>query len=71
MPDPEVVIVGGGAAGLSLAYRLCAPDAATPLSVVLVDAPPGPLRPAPRTWCFWEPPGGAYDSVLSASWQRI
>ncbi|RPK85145.1 Lycopene cyclase protein [Streptomyces sp. ADI97-07] len=71
MPDPEVVIVGGGAAGLSLAYRLCAPDAATPLSVVLVDAPPGPLRPAPRTWCFWEPPGGAYDSVLSASWQRL
>ncbi|MEW1612523.1 MULTISPECIES: lycopene cyclase family protein [unclassified Streptomyces] len=71
MPDPDVVIVGAGAAGLSLAYRLCAPDGAVPLSVVLVDAPPGPLRAPPRTWCFWEPPGGAYDSALAASWPRL
>lgn len=71
MPDPDVVIVGAGAAGLSLAYHLCAPGGAVPLSVVLVDAPPGPLRPPPRTWCYWEPPGGAYDSALSASWPRL
>ncbi|MFD3737890.1 lycopene cyclase family protein [Streptomyces sp. NPDC058629] len=71
MPDPDVVIVGAGAAGLSLAYHLCAPGAAVPLSVVLVDAPPGPLRPPPRTWCYWEPPGGAYESALAASWPRL
>ncbi|MET9929225.1 MULTISPECIES: lycopene cyclase family protein [unclassified Streptomyces] len=71
MPDPDVVIVGAGAAGLSLAYHLCAPGGAVPLSVVLVDAPPGPLRPPPRTWCYWEPPGGAYDSALAASWPRL
>ncbi|MEU1087991.1 lycopene cyclase family protein [Streptomyces sp. NPDC005892] len=71
MTYADVVIVGAGAAGLSLAYRLCAPDARVPLSVVLVDAPPGPLRPPPRTWCFWEPPGGEFDAVLSASWQRL
>ncbi|MFE7483671.1 lycopene cyclase family protein [Streptomyces sp. NPDC057552] len=71
MPDPDVVIVGAGAAGLSLAYRLCAPGGAVPLSVVLVDAPPGPLRAPPRTWCFWEPPGGDYDSVLAASWSQL
>lgn len=71
MPDPDVVIVGAGAAGLSLAYHLCAPGGAIPLSVVLVDAPPGPLRPPPRTWCYWEPPGGAYDVALAASWPRL
>ncbi|MEW1757136.1 lycopene cyclase family protein [Streptomyces cyaneofuscatus] len=71
MPDPDVVIVGAGAAGLSLAYHLCAPGGAVPLSVVLVDAPPGPLRPPPRTWCYWEPPGGAYDPALAASWPRL
>ncbi|WP_411083329.1 FAD-dependent oxidoreductase [Streptomyces sp. cmx-18-6] len=70
MPDPDVVIVGAGAAGLSLAYHLCAPGG-VPLSVVLVDAPPGPLRTPPRTWCFWEPPGGAYDAALAASWPLL
>ncbi|MFE2204830.1 lycopene cyclase family protein [Streptomyces rubiginosohelvolus] len=69
--DFDVVIVGAGAAGLSLAYRLCAPDSPVSLSVALVDAPPGPLRAPPRTWCFWEPPGGAYDSILAASWSRL
>lgn len=71
MPDPDVVIVGAGAAGLSLAYHLCAPGGAVPLSVVLVDAPPGPLRAPPRTWCFWEPPGGPSDSALAASWPQL
>ncbi|RPK88374.1 MULTISPECIES: lycopene cyclase family protein [Streptomyces] len=69
--DFDVVIVGAGAAGLSLAYHLCAPDSPVPLSVALVDAPPGPLRAPPRTWCFWEPPGGDHDPILAASWSRL
>lgn len=39
--DFDVVIVGAGAAGLSLAYDLCAQGSAVPLSVALVDAPRG------------------------------
>ncbi|EGE46470.1 lycopene cyclase [Streptomyces sp. SID4928] len=69
--DFDVVIVGAGAAGMSLAYHLCAPGADVPVSVALVDAPPGPLRAPPRTWCFWEPPGGPYDQSLAASWPRL
>ncbi|MFH9371306.1 lycopene cyclase family protein [Streptomyces anulatus] len=69
--DFDVVIVGAGAAGLSLAYNLCAQGSAVPLSVALVDAPPGPLRAPPRTWCFWEPPGGPYDPSLAHSWPRL
>ncbi|MCM2416165.1 lycopene cyclase family protein [Streptomyces sp. RKAG290] len=71
MPQPDVVIVGAGAAGLTLAHELCAPTDGIPVSVVLVEAPPGPSSPPPRTWCFWEPAGGAYDDVLSASWERL
>ncbi|MEU5209005.1 lycopene cyclase family protein [Streptomyces sp. NPDC020742] len=72
MRDTDVVIVGAGAAGLSLAHRLCAPDAgARPLAVALVDAPPGPHPPQERTWCFWEAPGGEFDQALTASWDRL
>ncbi|NJP99020.1 lycopene cyclase family protein [Streptomyces zingiberis] len=73
MYDTEVAIVGAGAAGLSLAYRLSAekPGGRLGPEVTLVDAPPGPLRPPERTWCFWEEPGGEYDDVLTASWDRL
>src|SRR3954453_5115175 len=68
----DVAIVGAGAAGLSLAHRLAPhPPAARPVSVALVNAPPGALRPPPRTWCFWEPGAGPYDAALTASWQRL
>ncbi|MBL1088093.1 MULTISPECIES: lycopene cyclase family protein [Streptomyces] len=73
MRDADVVIVGAGAAGLSLAYRLCdAPGTgARRPTVVLVDAPPGPRRPPERTWCFWEAPGGEFDRALTAGWDAL
>lgn len=72
MRDADAVIVGAGAAGLSLAYRLCAPAAGNrEPRVLLIDAPHGPLTPQERTWCYWEAPGGAFDSVLTASWERL
>ncbi|MET7454336.1 lycopene cyclase family protein [Streptomyces sp. NPDC005574] len=72
MLEADVAIVGAGAAGLSLAHRLArhAPTA-RPVSVALVNAPPGALRPPRRTWCFWEPDAGPYDAALTASWQRL
>ncbi|MFJ4578933.1 lycopene cyclase family protein [Streptomyces echinatus] len=72
MFETEVAVVGGGAAGLSLAHRLTGhvPGLRTP-SVVLVDAPPGPLRPPRRTWCFWDAGRGRFDAALTASWQHL
>lgn len=72
MLDAEVVIVGAGAAGLSLAHRLArtVPGARAP-SAVLVDAPPGPLRPPRRTWCFWEPATGRFDAAVTAAWRHL
>ncbi|MFF3754865.1 lycopene cyclase family protein [Streptomyces sp. NPDC002018] len=73
MHDADIIIVGAGAAGLSLARRLSdgAPGGGRGPTVLLIDAPRGPLRPPERTWCFWEVPGGPYDAALSASWGRL
>lgn len=70
--DWDVAVVGAGAAGLSLAMRLARPPAGSrPVTAVLLTAPPGPLRPARRTWCYWEEGEGPYDEALTASWQRL
>lgn len=71
--EADVAIIGAGAAGLSLAHRLtCPAPGSRRLSVVLLEAPPGPLRPPPRTWCFWEAAGaGRFDAAVSASWRRL
>ncbi|MCK7622333.1 lycopene cyclase family protein [Streptomyces sp. RS10V-4] len=69
MLDARIAVIGAGAAGLSLVRRLAA--AGDGPSVVLLDAPPGPLRPPERTWCFWEETGGEFDSALTASWSRL
>ncbi|MFJ3582966.1 lycopene cyclase family protein [Streptomyces sp. NPDC090127] len=72
MPDSDVLIIGGGAAGLSLAWRLLRPPPGVPAPrVTLVDAPAGPLRPPERTWCYWEKGPGDYDAALTTSWQRL
>ncbi|MFC8349846.1 lycopene cyclase family protein [Streptomyces sp. NPDC057280] len=72
MWEAEVAIVGAGAAGLSLAHRLARPaPGACRVTTVLLDAPPGPLRPPERTWCFWEQGPGRYDAALTASWPRL
>ncbi|MEU3254263.1 lycopene cyclase family protein [Streptomyces sp. NPDC006997] len=73
MMDADVAIVGAGAAGLSLAHRLAEPAAVATrrLSVVLLEAPPGPLRPPPRTWCFWERGRGRFDAAVTADWDRL
>lgn len=74
--DAEVAIVGAGAAGLSLAHRLARGPwrtgrEARPVSAVLVNPPPGPLRPPRRTWCFWEADGGRFDAAVTATWRHL
>ncbi|AKL64212.1 MULTISPECIES: lycopene cyclase family protein [Streptomyces] len=71
--DADVAVIGAGAAGLSLAVDLVQTHSkgkAAP-TVIVVEAPPGPLRPAARTWCYWEAGTGPYDSLLSGSWDRL
>ncbi|MCZ7415869.1 MULTISPECIES: lycopene cyclase family protein [unclassified Streptomyces] len=67
-PASEVVIVGGGAAGLSLAHRLTEPGSPT---FTLVEAPDGPRRPPERTWCYWDRGNGQFEQAVTASWHRL
>lgn len=73
MHDYDLVIVGAGAAGLSLAHRVTGINErrARPLRSALVEPPPGPRTPPPRTWCFWEPDGGPWDHLLTARWDEL
>ncbi|WP_217166468.1 lycopene cyclase family protein [Streptomyces sp. AC512_CC834] len=64
----DVLIVGGGASGLSLAHHLTATGSR---AVTVVEAPDGPLRPPERTWCFWDHGDGDFDEAVSASWSRL
>ncbi|MEU9034093.1 lycopene cyclase family protein [Streptomyces sp. NPDC048352] len=68
----DIVIIGAGAAGLSLAWRLLDPPPGVRVpDVVLVTPPPGRLRPPERTWCYWEAGPGDYDPLLTASWRKL
>ena len=70
--DADVVIVGAGAAGLSLARMLADPPPGAPrLTAVLVETPQARLRPPERTWCFWDRAPGELDAFTAASWPRI
>ncbi|GGQ55540.1 lycopene cyclase family protein [Streptomyces flaveolus] len=72
MVDADIVVVGAGAAGLSLAHRLPAGTPRRPApSVVLIEPPAGALRPPPRTWCFWETGPGRFDPAVTASWEWL
>ncbi|MFF5978944.1 FAD-dependent oxidoreductase [Streptomyces olindensis] len=64
----DVVVVGGGAAGLSLAYRLVETGAAT---VTVVEPPDGPGRPPERTWCYWEEGAGDFEEAVAATWPLL
>ncbi|THA70090.1 FAD-binding protein [Streptomyces sp. A0958] len=64
----DVVVVGGGAAGLSLAHRLAETRAAT---VTVIEPPDGPLRPAERTWCYWHSDVDGLEEAVSASWSVL
>lgn len=71
--DADVTVIGAGAAGLSVAVAIAKPFPAGRRAprVALVEAPPGPLRPPRRTWCYWESGVGPYDGLLTASWNRL
>ncbi len=67
------LIVGGGAAGLSLAYHLTktGPTRAglKDRRILLVDRTPKAGND--RTWCFWENGDGPFEAAVSKSWQSL
>ncbi|WP_432497310.1 lycopene cyclase family protein [Kineococcus gypseus] len=68
-PVNGVVVVGLGAAGASLAWRLA--GSGVPLRVVEAPGASG-RRTQPRTWCTWGADGpGPFGHLVAASWPRV
>lgn len=70
-PDYDLIVVGGGAAGLSLAYHLQQSPLRT-CSLLLVDPHARAARHAPqRTWCFWAARPSPFDALVARSWRHL
>ncbi|MHB8993537.1 MAG: lycopene cyclase family protein [Chloroflexota bacterium] len=68
MEQYDLVIAGGGAAGLSLAHHL----AHSPLgnrSILIVDRDTKERND--RTWCFWTDRPTPFDGIVHRSWDRL
>ena len=64
----DLLIAGGGAAGLSLAYRLAEPQwSGLRIGVIEAEVKEG----NDRTWCFWEQGEGPFEGLLAHRWDRM
>ena len=68
MPEVDLLVLGGGLAGLSLAERLSAARAPAPRTCVLEARAD---YADDRTWCSWRLAPGRYDGLATASWSRF
>ena len=64
----DVILAGGGAAGLSLACLLAEPRWAG-LRILVIDAQT--KKGQDRTWCYWEKGSGPWDELLSRRWEAM
>lgn len=64
----DLIILGGGCAGLSLAARLSGHGGGAPRTLV-VDGRAGYGND--RTWCFWRLPGAAAQELVAYEWREF
>ena len=66
--DVDLLILGGGCAGLSLALRLAeAPGHCR--RVTVIEARPAYVND--RSWCFWRLGSHRFESLVTRSWSRV
>ena len=67
--DYDYLIVGGGAAGLSLAYHLSQEPRLADKTVLLVE--PEAKDQNDRTWSFWTAEPHPFEAVVAHEWRQI
>jgi lycopene beta-cyclase len=67
--DYDYVLVGGGAAGLSLAYHLAQEPRLAGQRVLLIE--PEPKNQNDRTWSYWSAAPGPFDHLAVGEWDKI
>jgi lycopene beta-cyclase len=68
-PEFDYLIVGGGAAGLSLAYHIAQEPRLATKKVLLIE--PEAKNVNDRTWSFWSDEPSVFDSIVAHEWQKI
>ena len=66
--DVELVILGGGCAGLSLAWRLAALGNACP-KVLMIEK--RTVYTNDRTWCFWDDHDARLEGLIARQWRWL
>ena len=65
----DYLIVGGGAAGLSLAYHMAQEPRLADKRVLLIE--PEAKERNDRTWSFWSDEPGVFDDIVAHEWRHI
>lgn len=65
----DYVILGGGAAGLSLAYRMANDAYFSSKKVAIIEKVEKTKND--RTWCFWETKPGPFESIVEKKWNTL
>ena len=69
MQQLDFIILGGGASGLQLAYRLSNHTAFENASILILES--NNHKGNDRTWCYWETGDGEWDDLLQNQWNKV
>jgi len=65
----DYIILGAGASGLLLAYRMSQDAFFDDKSILIIDKTKD--KGNDRTWCYWENGVGEWDNLLTKTWSKI
>ncbi len=69
MTKSDYIILGAGASGLHLAYRMSQDKFFDDKSILIIDKVKD--KGNDRTWCYWEDGEGEWDKLVAKTWPNI
>ena len=69
MTSSSYIILGAGASGLLLAYRISLDSYFDDKSILIIDQKKD--KGNDKTWCYWEEGDGEWDELLTKKWPKV
>jgi len=69
MKQYDYIILGAGASGLMLAFRMSQDSFFDEKSILIIDQVKD--KGNDRTWCYWEDGSGEWDDLLTKTWPKV